>query len=315
MHLMVIGAGGVGGYMVGRLGTVLANPECPLNELSVVARGAHLKAIQEHGLTYLDPYGKETTVRPAAAAADPAQLPRPDFVLLCVKGYDLEAAADTIAPHLDTGTPVLPLLNGADIDERVRERLSGRAVVFPGCIYISAFIEKPGRVRHAGGPGSILLGTSADAPNHYPEQFLTACRVADIPIEWREDPAPAIWEKFLFIAPFSLVTAVSGEPVGGVLENEALRADVHAIIAETAAIARRKGVRLEDDIVEAVMEKAAGFPAGTRTSFQRDIAAGSARDERDIFAGTILRLGKRHRVATPVAEKYTQGLPSPGTGA
>ncbi len=309
MQLMVFGCGGVGGYMSARLGSRIGAPGYPLTGLNVIARGKHLDAIQNDGLTYVDPYGNETTVHPTAAVADARELNPPDFILLCVKGYDLEAAIDHLAEHLPVGTPILPLLNGADIDERVRTRLQGRAVVFPGAIYISAFIERPGRVRHAGGAGSLVLGSSPDNPALQPRELLQACEIAGVPIEWREDPAPAIWEKFLFIAPFSLVTAVYDKPIGEVLEDETLRADVRALITETAEIARRKGVNLPDNVVDAVLDKASGFPAGMTTSFQRDIAAGSPRDERDIFAGTIIRHGQRLGVATPVADRYVSRLP------
>ena len=313
MRLLVFGAGGVGGYLAGKLGTMVGAPAFPITEIGVIARGAHLAAIRKDGLTYLDPFGSETSVRPQAAE-DPAELPQPDLALLCVKGYDLEAAVDALLPRVGGSTAILPLLNGADIDERVRARLGGRGVVLPGCIYISAFIERPGRVRHAGGPGSIVLGTSPDDPGYYPEPLLAACRGVEIPIEWRDDPAPAIWEKFLFIAPFSLVTAVGRQPIGGVLEDAALRADARAIVAETAGIARRKGVNLDDGIVDSIMEKAAAFPAGTTTSFQRDIEAGSPRDERDIFGGTILRLGELYGVETPVARRYAEALPGSRAG-
>ncbi len=309
MQLMVFGCGGVGGYMSARLGSRLGTPGYPLTALNIVARGKHLDAIRNHGLTYVDPYGNETTVHPTAAVADARALPPPEFVLLCVKGYDLEAAVAQLAEHLPVGTPILPLLNGADIDERVRAGLQGRVVVLPGAIYISAFVERPGRVRHAGGPGSLVLGSSPDNPDLQPHKFLQACEIAGVPADWRADPAPAIWEKYLFIAPFSLVTAVHDAPIGAVLEDETLRADVRAIVAETAEIARRKGVNLPDEIVELILEKASGFPAGMTTSFQRDIAAGSPRDERDIFAGTIIRHGRQLGVATPVADRYVSRLP------
>lgn len=308
MQITVFGAGGIGGFMAAKLGSLLDTPDTPVHGVSLVAREAHLDAIKSGGLTFTGPDGVSRVVRPTAAAEDPTELPAPDLVLLCVKGYDLDAAVDSISPAIHAGTAVLPLLNGADIDERVRTRLPG-TVVLPGCIYISAYIEAPGRVRHAAGPGKIVLGTSPDAPSWDPAPFLDACRAAEVPAEWRSDPAPAIWEKFLFIAPFSLVTAVSGEPIGGVLQNDSLREDVRAIIAETAELARRKEVALAEDVVEQTMDKAAGFAPETRTSFQRDIAAGSPRDERDVFAGTILRLGAAFGVATPATQRYTDALP------
>lgn len=308
MQVLVYGAGGVGGYMIAKLGTLLGSPGGPLHGLSVVARGAHLEEIRKSGLRFIAPDGQETRVAPTAAASDPAQLPKPDLVLLCVKGYDLESAVKALEPSIEAGTAVLPLLNGADIDSRVR-RLAPKAVVFPGCMYIAAHIEQAGTVRHAGGPGLLIFGRSPDAPDSYPEQFIAACGQAGIPVEWHEDPLPAIWQKFLFIAPFSLLTAVSGKSIGGVLADPQLAADARAIADEAAALAAALNIRLGADCVEMMMQKASGFPAEMRTSFQRDIAEGKPRDERDTFGGSIVRLGAQHGIATPVSTRYLEALP------
>lgn len=312
MRVTVFGAGGVGGFLAGTLGALLNEKDGPVTALSIVARGSHLEAIRSRGLTLTGQDGSSRTVRPTAAADDPGQLPPADLVLLCIKGYDLDAAVDALEPTLTSGTAVLPLLNGADIDERVRSRLSG-ATVLPGCIYISAYIQEPGSIRHAAGPGKVFFGPDVEGRPWQPDPFLGACEKAEVPVEWKEDVLPAIWEKFLFIAPFSLVTAVSGEPLGGVLSKEALRNDARSIVAEATQIAREKGVVLPKDIVESTMAKAANFAPDTRTSFQRDVEAAKPRDERESFSGTILRLGGELGLATPVTRRYAEALPTAGS--
>lgn len=311
MRIMVFGVGGVGGFLAAKLGALLDSEGAPVTALSVVSRGAHLEAIRSRGLTLIGQDGGKRTIRPTAAAEDPGELPPADLVLLSVKGYDLDRAVDALKPALTPGAAVLPVLNGADIDERVRAR-APETTVLPGCIYISAYIEGPGTVRHAGGPGKVFFGPDARGRAWDPQTFLDACRRAEIPVEYKEDVLSTIWEKFLFIAPFSLVTAVSGEPLGGVLDREALHDDVRSIVTEATEIARKKGVSLPADIVEATMEKAASFAPETRTSFQRDIEAAKPSDERESFSGTILRLGEELGVATPITRKYADALPRPG---
>lgn len=311
MQITVFGVGGVGGFLAGRLGALLDAEGGPVTGLSVVARGPHLKAIKSRGLTLVSEDGSKRTIRPTAAAEDPRDLPPADLNLLCVKGYDLDRAVDALEPTVAPGAAVLPVLNGADIDDRVRSRLPG-ATVLPGCIYISAYVEEPGTVRHAAGPGKVFFGPDAQGQVWDPTPFLDACQRAEIPVEWKEEVLPTIWEKFLFIAPFSLVTAVSGEPLGGVLSTETLRNDTRSIVAEATDIARKKGIALPEGIVEATMEKAARFAPETRTSFQRDIEAAKPLDERESFAGTILRLGGELGVATPVTRRYADALPRPG---
>lgn len=308
MHITVFGVGGVGGVLAAKLGGLLGSEDSPVTGLSVVARGAHLQAIQNQGLTLIGQDDTRQTITPTAAAADPRELPEADLILLCVKGYDLASAAEAIKRALAPRAAVLPLLNGADIHEQLRSRLPG-ATILPGCIYISAYIEEPGTVRHAGGPGKVFCGPDVDGHSWDPAPFLQACERAGVPVEWKEDVLPTVWEKFLFIAPFSLVTAVSGDSLGGVLSDAKLHGDARSIVAEATEVARKKGIELPANIVEATMEKAASFAPETRTSFQRDIEASKPADERESFSGTIVRLGRELGVATPVTLRYADALP------
>ncbi|MFW6344486.1 MAG: ketopantoate reductase family protein [Sediminispirochaetaceae bacterium] len=300
MNITVFGIGGIGGYIAGKLGGTQTS-------LSLIARGGHLRAIQEKGLTFKDIEGGEHTVQPAAASDDFSKVARPDAVFLCVKGYDLEGAVETIAPHIKENTVVVPLLNGADIYERVRQKLR-EGIVLPAAIYISSALVEPGVVEHKGGKGLVILGKGEGKDAFKPEALLLAFDRANIPYQWHEDPFPSIWGKYLFISPFSLITAVSDKTLGEVMADPALNTDVRTMMKEVDAVARAKGVALPEDAVEATLEKAAAFPPETKTSFQRDIEAGKARDERDIFGGTVLRLGAELGVETPVVKRYMEAL-------
>lgn len=157
MQIAIFGAGGIGGYLAGKLGERLGNRDTAVSSLSLIARGAHLQAIRHGGLSFTEPEGSEHLIHPTAAADDFSEITPPDIIFLCVKGYDLRDAVAQIAPYVTGETVVIPLLNGADIYERVREGLS-TATVLPGAIYISAAVTSPGRVEHKGGKGLVVLG-------------------------------------------------------------------------------------------------------------------------------------------------------------
>jgi 2-dehydropantoate 2-reductase len=269
-----------------------------------VARGAHLAAIVRSGLLLDTPEGRLTCV-PASASADMNDLPVPDVVVVCVKSYDLAAAVGQIAVHRHEETVVIPLLNGVDVQARVRAHLAtGR--VCPAGVYVGVHLERPGLVTQAGGDGVIFAGRDPDDPGFVPQPFLSLLDDAGIPYRWLDDPRPALWEKYMFIAPFGLVTAASGKALGEVLADTRLVGDVRAIMDEVAVLAAREGVALGPDVVPNALTRAGAFPFETRTSFQRDVEAGR-RDEGDLFGGTILRLGKRHGVPTPSTERvYAQ---------
>lgn len=299
-RVCVFGVGGVGGYFGGRLAWWLARQANPAWHVHFIARGANLIAIEQSGLQLTTPEA-QLVCTPASIVADIRDMPVPDVVLLCVKGYSLDEALGPIAAYCHDETVVIPLLNGVDIHERVRARIP-EARVLPACVFLGAHLHRPGVVLQEGGDGVILLGSDPDHPGFVPRHFLALLDDVGIRHEWFEDPRPAIWEKFVFISAFGLVSAASRKTVGEVLADAPLLEDVRGIMNEVLGLAVQEGIALDPDIIPATLAKASGFPPETKSSLQRDVEVGG-RDEGDLFGGTILRLGERFGVPTPVTER------------
>lgn len=296
-HIAVIGVGGVGGYFGGRLAAAAAGGGAE-RKVSFLARGPHGEAIRRHGLRLRTAEAGEVLCRPHLVTDDPAELPPPDLCLLCVKGYDLGGVLRRLAPRVRKHTVFLPLLNGVDIYDRVLG-VSPEAGVLPACAYVSVHIEEPGVVRQAGQEGTILFGPDPRQAGRDASEVRSLLSQAQIRHTWSEDPLPAIWQKYLFIAAFGLVTAWSGRSMGEALADPNLSGLVRQIMGEVQALAAVRGVRLPADAAEQALQKARSFPPETRTSYQRDVEAGR-RNEGDLFGGTILRLGRELGVAVPV---------------
>jgi 2-dehydropantoate 2-reductase len=167
---------------------------------------------------------------------------------------------------------------------------------------VGTHLVRPGVVTQQGGDGVIFMGSDPDHPGFVPTSVLALFEKAGIPCNWFNDARPAIWEKYLFISAFGLVTAASGKSLGQVLLDAALMDEARRIMDEVAGIGAAEGVGLDPGAVSRALAKAEGFPPDTRTSYQRDVEAGR-RDEGDLLGGTIVRLGKRHRIPTPYAER------------
>lgn len=269
-----------------------------------MARGSHLDAINRSGLALNTP-DAQLICRPDSASAAITAMPTPDIVLLCVKGYGLDEALEQIALNSGPTTIIIPLLNGIDIPDRVHEVLPD-ARVLPACVFVGTHLAGPGAVNQAGGDGVIFLGQDLDRPVSKPTAFLSLLEQAGIDYCWFDDPRPAIWEKFLFISAFGLVTAASRRSLDGVLGEDALMNDVRGIMREVMSLASSKGVALRPSAIDDAIEKARAFPPGTKTSFQRDVESGG-QDEGDIFAGAIIRLGSTLDIPTPVTQRvFTQ---------
>jgi 2-dehydropantoate 2-reductase len=303
-NIVVVGIGGIGGVVGARLAL---RPSGTGRHLTFVARGAHLQAIRAGGLRLARPDGSSVVAHPELATDRLEEAPAPDLAVLCVKSYDLDAVAGRLAAVLAPSTVVLSLLNGADIRERLRARLP-IGIVPPACIYVSARRLAPGSVEHVGGACQIHLGPDPEVPGWDGRELRAVLQEAGIPFRWHSDATVAIWVKYMFIAPFALVTAAHGADFGRVLTEPGLEAQVRAVMEEIQRIAEVRGVLLPADIVESTLRTAAGFPPETRTSYQRDIESRAPADEGDLYGGAILRLGSQHGVPTPVSAELAAAI-------
>ncbi|MGS0763678.1 ketopantoate reductase family protein [Syntrophomonas curvata] len=296
----VMGLGGVGGFFGGQIAYYLHQHD-DSRRVYFIARGQHLREIREHGLI-LRSNNENLICHPAGAAEDPGDFPVPDLCLLAVKSYDLQRSVQQINPYIHDNAVVLPLLNGLDIYDRVCRTLD-YGIVLPACIYIASHIEQPGRVVHNGPPGRILFGNDPRFPEFDPEVLLAFCREINLDVSRVDDPCPAIWEKYLMVAPFALVTAARGKSFGEVLEDAEDNGCTAAIMQEIIRIGQKQGIELDMGFVAKTLAAAGRFPYNARSSFQRDLEQGRGKAEGDVFGATISRMGREAGVATPMTDK------------
>jgi len=306
LNVCVIGVGGVGGYFGGKLAHAFSSNSDSSVDIFFVGRGKHLGAIRENGLIVKSPEFGTITCKPTLATERISELPQIDIFLIAVKGYDLMEAATSIQDSIKANTMILAPLNGADIQERIRIKIH-TGMIFPSCVYISSYIEEPGIVL-TGKPGKILFGRDPAYPDYIPHRLFRLFQEASIDYEWKEDANPVIWEKYIFIASFSLISAYYNRTLGEILEEPSLRREVIAIMNEINSIALKKKVHLPDGIVDLSLKKATMFPPGTQTSLQRDIFQKKGKSELELLGGTILYLGKETGIPTPTTRKICREL-------
>jgi len=308
MNITVAGVGGVGGYFGGKLARFNNEAGSP-HHISFLARGTHRTEIEQHGLILRTADEGELRCVPDLVTDDAADVPDPDLCLVCVKAYDLPGIIKQLAPRLSPDTVLLPLLNGVDIYSRIR-RVTSVGRVLPACVYVGTHIEKPGVVVQSGGACTILFGPQPGGPDDRfdPTPITSLFEHAGIKYEWDNDPYPAIWSKFIFIAAFGLVGAARDKTLDEITTSVELSESVRRIMEEIDRLARASGVSLSPTIVQESYAKASGFPPGTKTSFQRDIERPGKPDERDLFGGTVLRLGAEYGLSVPETERVYQAL-------
>jgi 2-dehydropantoate 2-reductase len=288
LHVAIMGSGGVGGYVGARL---MAAGE----QVSFIARGAHLKAMQQEGLR-IEGALHPTHLPAVRATDDPAQVGPVDLVVFAVKLWDSDAAAQAMLPMVGPHTRVLTLQNGIDSLELLARHVPREQLV-AGVIYLSAVISRPGVIISPGGMHRIVLdGCGGDATV---AAFCAAFERADALDATATDAIDtAVWEKFIALASLSGATALLRARMGPILQNPETRALQRQLIEEAVAVGRAAGVPLRDGLVDEVMGKLAAMPASFRASMAEDLERGKPL-ELPWLSGRVHQLGQQLGVATP----------------
>ncbi|HEX2025901.1 MAG TPA: 2-dehydropantoate 2-reductase [Actinomycetota bacterium] len=291
MRIAVFGVGGVGGYVGARLAEAG-------EDVVLIARGAHLRAIREHGL-HLESIAGDAHVRPSLATDDPAEAGNVDSVIAATKTWQLPDAARTMGPLIGADTTVVPLLNGVEAADVLAEALGPEPVVGGLCGMIS-FLAGPGRVRHTGAEPWVTIGELdgkvTDRVRSI-EAALSRCRGLKVALSDRI--RVELWEKLAFITATGGVGAVTRAPIGAFRDVPETRALLEAAMREVVEVARARGVPVGDHVVAERMSFVDRLEAHGTASMQRDIMAGR-RSELDELNGAVVRLGREAGVDTPV---------------
>jgi 2-dehydropantoate 2-reductase len=309
MRIVVMGSGGTGGYF----GAKLARAG---EDVTFVARGAHLEAIRARGLRVKSAIDGEWVVQaPAVERLD--GLPPADLVLFCVKSFDTDSAGEAIKPVVGPDTGVLPVQNGVDNEERL-ERILGPGHVMGGVAQVLATIEAPGVVSHRF-LGRIVFGEMDGRESERARTFLQACERAGIEAQISANMLRALWEKYVFIAAHAGMTALTRSPAGVVRALPETRAMYLLILGEMVALGNAAGAGLDAGLVDTAMGMLDNLGAAFTSSLHHDLAEGK-RLELEALHGHAVRLGERHGIPTPMLfavyaalKPYADGPPRAAT--
>ncbi len=288
MKIAVMGTGGIGGYFGGRLAYAG-------EDVTFIARGAHLEAIRKNGLQVRSVAG-DFHVHPKATH-DPSAVGPVDLVLFCVKAYDTDAAGLQIRSMVGPQTTVLCLLNGVDNEEKLAAIL-GEERVLAGVVHILSTISAPGVISQTAGPRTLRFGEKDGRITGRVERILRVLKGAGIDAALSTRIQVDLWEKFLFICAQGGVTALAQLTVGEILACPETTALYRGVMEEAAAVGRAKGVALPADAVERAMVFARGLQPGMRSSLAHDLSQGN-RLEVETLAGSVVRYGREVGVPTP----------------
>jgi 2-dehydropantoate 2-reductase len=291
MRIAIFGTGGVGGYFGGRLAEAG-------EEVIFIARGEHLQAIQTQGLQ-VDSILGDFTIQPAQATDNPTQVGPVDVILVCVKAWQVVEAAQAILPLVGPETMVAPLQNGVDAPAELATVLGAEAVVGGLCGLI-AFVAGPGHIRHTGIEPFITFGELDNRRSQRVERLRQAfAHAKGVIVDVPADIKAAMWRKFLLIATWSGVGAVTRAPIGVLRSVPETREMLEQSLQEIYQVAVAHRIALPPEAINQTLAFIDNVPPHGTASMQRDIMAGRP-SELASQNGAVVRLGREVGVATPL---------------
>lgn len=307
MRICVVGAGAIGGYVGARL--ALAG-----EHVTLIARGAHLHAIQASGLSLQSSDGAAEVARPALATSDMAQAGPHDLVIAAVKAQSLPGLAPAMRALYHDGTVVLPMQNGipwwyfqkhggpyegrrieaVDPDRLLAAHIEIERVI--GCVvYPAAELAGPGRVRHVEG-NRFSLGELDGARSERIQQIAQAFNRAGLKAPIRPRIRSEIWVKLWGNLAFNPISALTGATLAQIGTHPQARALARAMMLEAQSIAEKLGIEFGVTVEQRI---AGAVEVGAhKTSMLQDIEAGRP-TEIDALVGAVAELGRLTGTSTP----------------
>ena len=293
MRFAILGSGAVGGYF----GAKLAKAG---QDVTFVARGAHLEAIRTRGLEIKSAKLGDFVVR-APAESDTTKIGPVDAVIVSVKAYDNATALPMLTPLIGRDTSVLTLQNGVDSADEVAA-IVGERHVLGGTTYVATALEGPGLIVQTGVHRSIIFGeVFADRGRITPrvQAIADALAAADIQTTAVPDARVPIWDKFVYLAAFAGFTGASRLAIGHIWKYPHVREMFYACSREIAAIAEAEGVTISANRFETLEEYMTNIPPTTRSSLLIDLEQGK-RIEVEALQGSAVRRAAKHNVPVPI---------------
>jgi 2-dehydropantoate 2-reductase len=288
MKVAVIGAGGVGGYF----GGLLARAG---HEVTFIARGPHLRAIQDNGLRVESQLDGTFTI-PGNATSNTSSVGEQDLVIFTVKMYHNSDAVSAVLPLIGSETVVLTLQNGIDNGEILAETV-GEDHVMIGSAYMEGRISEPGVVTQ-NGPGIAAFGEMNVGISRRGENLLQRFQEAGWRVNLHENMPGMLWKKFAYIAGSAAVCAAANCVYEEMRTKPETRQLIRDAIEEVLAVGKARGAPIMPDSLAWAMDSLDRFPGQGRASMAKDFT-----DQRPVelegLTGTVVRMARELEIPTP----------------
>ncbi len=289
MKIAVMGTGGVGGYFGGLLAR---------NDLDVtfIARGEHLKAIQDKGLRINSKNDGDFTVY-KSATDNPSTLSKQDLILFTVKMFDNTAAIESIKPIVGDQTTILTLQNGVSNGYDLAD-IFGNERVMIGTAMLEGRISEPGVVTQ-GGPGAAHFGEMYQGISERGKELLSLFEASNWKVQLQENMLDTLWKKFAYLSACASTCTASNSSMGEMRSIPETRNLILNAIEEGFKVGRAYGAPIADDAMDWAISALDNFPYDGKSSMAKDFAENRA-VELEGLTGTVIKMAERLQIDTPI---------------
>ncbi len=289
MRTAIIGTGGVGGYY----GAKLKQAGC---DVSFLARGAHLEAMQREGLTVKSLLG-DFHVGDLTATDNIREIGTADLIILAVKSWQVKEIREELKTIMHETTVILPLQNGVLAVDELAGTIDRKNILGGMCRIISK-IESPGVINHFGVTPTIVFGETDHSRSERVRKIKDLFDRAGIKSRISGDIDSDIWKKFMAVCVSGLL-AVTRTTYGEIRELKETRQMMIDLLNEIYALSQKMGINIEPGFVDQTVEFFDSLPYGANSSLTRDVMEGKP-SEIEYQNGTVVRLAREYGVEVPV---------------
>lgn len=289
MKIAIIGTGGVGGYFGGKLAKAGY-------DVTFLARGEHLKAIQQHGLRVKSIHG-DFIVNTVKVTDTIKNIGPADFIILAVKAWQINDIVQDLTTIIKRDSLILPLMNGVSSIDELKEKIDPKNLIAGLCRIISK-IESPGLINHFGVEPSIVFGESDNTLTERVKIIKDIFDKTEIKARISDDIMVDVWKKFIPICVSGLL-AVSKTNYGELRELRETRHLMTGLLKEAYDLSQKIGIKIEPDFLGKAIAFIDSFPYESTSSLTRDVLEGKP-SEIEYQNGTIVRLAEKYGIETPI---------------
>jgi 2-dehydropantoate 2-reductase len=290
MRVVILGAGGVGGYLGARLITGGA-------DVAFLTRGARAAELSARGLVVKSPLGDfAAPVKVMVTGTAPETAP--DVVVLACKELALASALDAVTPLLGNKTRLLPLLNGVRHLDLLSERYADTHLL-GGIIHGATNLRSDGVIEHLSSFMTVITGPVATASDPVADEFVDRLKRAGVEAHVTHEIRQDMWNKFVFLAAFAGITCLMRASIGAILQTDHGRARILHLLDETRSVPQAEGHAPPEAMMEEYRALLTQDGSALTSSMLRDIESGR-RTEGAHILGDMLQRPRKHELPAPV---------------